>query len=53
LIAAEDGAGNLKPDKKHSTERIDGMVALIMGLDRAVRHGGGQSIYEEQELRFL
>lgn len=53
LIAAEDGAGNLKPDKKHSTERIDGMVALIMGLDRAVRHGGGRSIYEEQELRFL
>ena len=53
LIAAEDGAGNLKPDKKSSTERIDGMVALIMGLDRAVRHGGAQSIYEEQELRFL
>ncbi len=53
LVALEDPAGNIKPDKKSSIERIDGMVALIMGLDRAVRHGGGQSIYEEQGLRFL
>jgi len=30
-------AGNLKPDKAKSTERIDGMVALIMGIDRASR----------------
>ncbi|MCE7982532.1 MAG: terminase large subunit [Caldilinea sp. CFX5] len=53
LVAREDPAGNIKPDKQASTERIDGMVALIMGLDRAVRHGGGKSIYEEQEMRFL
>lgn len=31
-----DAAGNLKPSKKKSTERIDGMVALIMGLGRAM-----------------
>lgn len=32
-----DPAGNVKPNKKKSSEKIDGMVALIMGLDRALR----------------
>ncbi len=30
-----DAADNWKPSKKKSTERIDGIVALIMALDRA------------------
>src|SRR5262245_57846876 len=35
-VAVEtDAAGNWKPSKKKSIERIDGIVALIMGLDRA------------------
>jgi len=40
----------LKPDKSKSTEKIDGMVALIMGLDRAERHENGSSVYEERDL---
>lgn len=31
-----DAAGNLKPSKKKSTERIDGMVALVMSIGRAL-----------------
>jgi phage terminase large subunit-like protein len=31
-----DAAGNLKPSKKKSTERIDGVVGLVMGLGRAI-----------------
>lgn len=31
-----DDAGNIKPSKKKSTERIDGIVALIMGLGRGI-----------------
>ena len=31
-----DPAGNIKPDKDKSAERIDGVVGLIMGIDRAV-----------------
>ncbi len=31
----KDAADNWKPSKKKSTERIDGIVALIMGVDRA------------------
>jgi phage terminase large subunit-like protein len=30
-----DPAGNIKPDKEKSAERIDGVVALIMGVGRA------------------
>ena len=31
----KDAADNWKPSKKKSPERIDGIVALIMGLERA------------------
>ena len=31
----QDPAGNLKPAKDKSTERIDGIVALIMAIGRA------------------
>lgn len=34
VMVETDAAGNLKPSKKKSTERIDGIVALIMGLGR-------------------
>ena len=51
LVAREDPAGNIKPDKEKSTERIDGMVALIMGLDRATRHEPPRkSVYETRGL---
>ena len=36
LVATSDPAGNLKPDKSKSREKIDGMVALIMAYHRAV-----------------
>ena len=35
ISAKTDPAGNIKPDKEKSAERIDGAVALIMGVDRA------------------
>ncbi len=35
-----DPAGNIKPDKEKSTEKIDGIVALIMALDRAIKNSG-------------
>lgn len=46
-----DPAGNIKPDKEKSTEKIDGAVAVIMALDRALRHsGGGASVYDGRGL---
>lgn len=52
LVVRQDPAGNVKPDKERSLEKIDGMVALVMGLDRAIRNEGegGQSVYEERGL---
>jgi phage terminase large subunit-like protein len=43
IYVRTDPAGNVKPDKEKSTERIDGAVATVMALDRAVRHGGSVS----------
>lgn len=42
-----DPAGNLKPDKENSQGKIDGIVALIMAIDRLSRQPlVQQSIYE-------
>ncbi len=42
-----DAAANIKPSKKRSKERIDGIVATIMALGRAtVSTGDGVSVYE-------
>lgn len=39
-VATEtDAAGNIKPSKDRSTEKIDGVVALIIALDRLTRAG--------------
>lgn len=45
-----DPAGNIKADKEKSTEKIDGAVAMIMGLDRAIRCGldSGASVYDNR-----
>ena len=40
LAVREDPAGNYKPDKKESQGKIDGIVALVMAIDRAQRHRG-------------
>lgn len=54
LVVKQDPAGNVKPDKAKSREKIDGMVALIMALDRALRREGEKtSIYEERGLLWL
>lgn len=44
-----DGAGNMKPSKKKSREKIDGIVALAMALGRAIAHSPkGPSVYESR-----
>lgn len=54
LVAAEDPAGNIKPSKDRSREKIDGMVALIMALDRALRHNSGKkSVYGQRGIRSI
>jgi len=53
-VAVEtDAAGNLKPSKKKSFERIDGIVAGVMALGRALVKPEFQSVYETQGLFVL
>ena len=54
-VAVEmDAAGNYKPSKKKSTEKIDGIVAAIMALGRAmVAEEAKRSVYEERGIRTL
>ena len=54
IFVRADPAGNIKPDKEKSTEKIDGAVATIMALDRTLRHqGDGGGAYSERGLLIL
>jgi phage terminase large subunit-like protein len=55
IFIRRDPAGNIKMDKEKSTEKIDGAIALVMGLDRALRGGNddGSSVYDEHGILFL
>ena len=55
IFIRTDPAGNIKPDKEKSTEKIDGAVATIMALDRAIRCGNDSSasVYDSRGLVFI
>lgn len=55
VVVETDPAENIKPTKAKSPEKIDGIVASIMALDRCVRNAGGQqgSIYDDPDRGLL
>ncbi|WP_394405072.1 terminase large subunit [Streptococcus sp. 20-1249] len=55
IFIRTDPAGNIKADKEKSTEKIDGAIATIMALDRAIRCGNVniESVYDNRGLLFL
>lgn len=52
IVVRTDPAGNIKADKAKSTEKIDGCIATIMALDRALRCSNqvSESVYDERGL---
>ncbi len=49
IYVKTDPTGSIKPDKEKSTEKIDGAVALIMPLDRAIKNKGNDgSVYDNR-----
>lgn len=52
VVVTTDPAENLKPDKSKSSEKIDGIVALIMALDAATRQKG-PSVYEGRGIKTI
>jgi len=53
VVMRTDPAGNIKPDKEKSVEKIDGIVAEIMALDRAIRCEVTDSVYDGRGLLIL
>ncbi|ORW54978.1 terminase [Mycolicibacterium peregrinum] len=55
FAVAMDPAGNVKPDKANAGDKIDGVVALIMALSRALaaKEAEGRSAYENYDLAIL
>jgi phage terminase large subunit-like protein len=54
IFVRTDPAGNIKPDKEKSTERIDGAVATIMALDRAIRNKAApDSVYNTRGILII
>ncbi len=52
VAVRQDPAGGLKPDREKSGQKIDGIVALVMAIGRAMVHAGGEggSVYEKRGL---
>ena len=55
IFVRTDPAGNIKADKEKSTEKIDGAIATIMALDRAIRCGNdtSESVYDSRGILFI
>jgi len=50
----QDASGNLKPSKRKSTEKIDGIAALITALARAIKQvQPKKSVYDNRGLHIL
>jgi len=49
VVVTTDAAENVKPDKSKSTERIDGIVAAVMALDRLTKEEP-ESVYNTRGL---
>ena len=53
VVVDMDAAENIKPTKAKSPEKIDGIVAAIMALDRCIRHENTESVYDNRGLLIL
>lgn len=53
VAVEQDAAGNIKPSKKKSTERIDGIVALVMAEGQAMVNLQQQNYYESHDVEFV
>jgi len=55
MTIKEDAAGNMRPDKQKSSEKIDGIVAAIMALGRAIaaEESPTPTYYESHEMEIV
>ncbi len=48
-VAWTDASGNIRPDKRRSAEKIDGIVATILGVALSTRYGADDGAYTSKE----
>ncbi|MBT8198948.1 MAG: terminase large subunit [Acidimicrobiia bacterium] len=53
VVVDMDAAGNIKPNKKKSSEKIDGIVSLVMAIGLQMASTSRDSVYEERGVRML
>jgi phage terminase large subunit-like protein len=54
LAVVMDAAGNVKPDKKNSGDKIDAVAAIVTALSRVMADTGpGRSKYEDDDLTIV
>lgn len=53
VVATEDPAGNVKYDKNKSKQKIDGVIAMLMGLARAIFNNTETIDFAETTARYL
>lgn len=51
VMIETNAAGDIKPSKDKSTEKIDGIVAIVMAIGRGMLRDVSGSIYETQDVR--
>jgi len=53
VVMDVDAAGNIKPNKQKSTEKIDGVVATVMALSRAILYDNETSSFYDNGIMFI
>ena len=53
VVIRSDPNDNIKPDKLKSSDRIDGIVALVMAVNAVLSANEGPSVYEQRGLMTL
>ena len=53
VVLEQDAAGNIKPSKARSKDRIDGAVALILAISRAVLREPKATVYRERAAGYM
>ena len=48
ILVKTDDNNNIRPVKRRGSKRIDGIVAMIMALGRAMLHIEDRSVYEDR-----
>lgn len=53
VVVRHNADGDIKVDKEKSDDKVDGVTALVMALDRAMRHKVKKSVYEDRGILIL